>query len=99
MEWPFDQPRNCAVITLRQIAHGLQPIVHVTHDSDDHGWQFLGWENARREDASIVCLSHIVELDPSVLQLADLPPGWHAWRQSPEEAWSREPNPYEQEED
>lgn len=96
MEWPFDQPRNCAVITLRQILDGRQPILHVTHGSDDHGWQFLGGQDAREEDASVVCLSHIVELDPSDLQLADLPPGWHAWRERPVGMWSREPNSYDQ---
>ena len=93
-EWPFDQPGNCAVITLRHILDGLQPILHVTHDSEDHGWQFLGSCDAREEDASVVTLSHIVALDPSVLQLADLPPGWHAWRRAPEDEWSREPNPH-----
>jgi hypothetical protein len=46
--WPFDQPRNCAVFTTRQVLEGAEPILHVTHDSDDHGWQFLGGE--ARED-------------------------------------------------
>jgi hypothetical protein len=83
-------------ITLRKIAKGQKPILHVTHDSDDHGWQFLGLEDAREEDASVVCLQEIVRLDSSVLQLADLPPGWHAWRRSIEDPWLREPNPHEE---
>ena len=94
-KWPFDQPRNCAVITLRMIAKGLQPILHVTHDNDDHGWQFLGSEDADEEEASVVSFDEIVDLDPSVLQLADLPPGWHAWRRSAEEPWSRELSSHE----
>jgi len=40
-DWPFDQLPNCAVITLRRIVFGSAPILHVTHDRDDHGWQFL----------------------------------------------------------
>ena len=38
---PWHQPPNCAVITLRQIIEGDAPILLVTHDMDDHGWQFL----------------------------------------------------------
>jgi hypothetical protein len=79
-DWPFDQPQNCAVITLRQITQEAAPILHVSHNSDDHGWQFLGWEEARVEDGVVVCFAHILDMDPSIRELADLPPGWHAWR-------------------
>lgn len=89
-DWPFDQPRNCAVFTIRQILNGLEPILHVTHDSDDHGWQFLGLGDARIEDAAIVSLDEIVERDPTVRDVADLPPGWRAWRGSIDDPWLRE---------
>jgi hypothetical protein len=69
-----------------------EPILHVTHDSDDHSWQFHG-SQARSEDAKIIALEEAVELDPSVLQLANLAVGWHAWRTSVEEPWIREPYP------
>ncbi len=91
-DWPFDQPRNCAVISLRQIVFDGAPILHVTHDADDHGWQFLTLDDAREEDASVVSLEEIVKLDPTVLEVADLAPGWHAWRQSGDHEWVREPN-------
>jgi hypothetical protein len=96
-DWPFDQPPNCAVITLRPIVFESAPILRVTHDSDDHGWQFLGLEDARVEDASVVCLSEILRLDPSIRELADLPPGWHAWRRAVGVPWTREPNLHEDE--
>ncbi len=96
-DWPFEQPPNCAVITLRQITQKKKPILHVTHDSDDHGWQFLGWEDACVEDGVVVCLEHILSLDPSIRELADLPPGWHAWRRAADEPWTREPNPDDEE--
>lgn len=92
-EWAFDQPPDCAVITLRQIADGSRPILHVSHDSDDHGWQFLTLDDAREEDAAVACLKNIVDLDASLLELADMPPGWHAWRSAPGEPWRREINP------
>jgi hypothetical protein len=95
-DWPFDQPPNCAVITLWPILNGLEPIRHVTHDSDDHGWQFLGLGDAEIETSAVVSLRHIVEKDPSVRDLADLPPGWHAWRGSIAEPWIREPKPLDE---
>src|SRR3954465_3238397 len=66
--WPFDQPRNCAVFTSRHVLEGTEAILRVTHDSDDHGWQFLGRE-AHEEDAKIIALHEAVEMDPSILQL------------------------------
>jgi hypothetical protein len=90
-EWPFDQPPNCAVITLRSIVFDGAPVLHVTHDLDDHGWQFLGAEDADAKDAAVVALVEIVERDPSVREVADIPPGWHAWRQSPSSPWQRAP--------
>lgn len=94
-EWPFDQPPNCSVISIRQIADGDEPILHVTHDAEDHGWQFLGWGDAQIEHGVILCFREVLELDPSIRELADLPPGWHAWRSSVGESWTREPNPPE----
>jgi len=35
MKWPFDQPRNCAVFTIRQIIDGECPIQVVYHDFKD----------------------------------------------------------------
>ena len=87
--WPFDQLPDCAVITLRSIVFGGEPILHVTHDEDDHGWQFLGAGDAEESDAAVVGLGEIVELDPSVLEVADIAPGWHAWRRSQSSAWQR----------
>lgn len=97
--WSFDQPENCAVIGVRQIVHDGAPILLVTHDKDDLGWQF--WDGSQEPDPSdgvIVCFSHIVDSDPSLLELADLPPEWLAWRQSPGDPWVREVSPPQEEE-
>ncbi len=91
-EWPFDQPRNCAVISLVSIFKRAAPILYVTHDEDDHGWQFLGKVGARMAEAMVVALEEIVGLDDSVLAIADLPPGWHAWRESKDAPWQRGPS-------
>ena len=88
-DWPFDQPRNCATITTRQILDGLEPIVLVSHDADDHGWQFIGSSGALMADARVVALEEIVEVDPTVLDVADLPPGCQATRETVGSHWSR----------
>ena len=91
-DWLFDQPPNCAVITLRQIMNGDQQILHVSHDSDDGGWQFLSHGTPEIEDCIVVSLKRVVKHDPSVLAIADLPLGWCADRCSTEETWKRIPN-------
>ena len=87
--WPFDQPRNCATITMRQVIDGSEPILLVSHDAEDHGWQFIGTSDASMADAKLVCLEQIVRLDPTVLEVADLPPAWQALRERVGGKWSR----------
>jgi hypothetical protein len=40
-----------------------------------------------------VHVEHVIERDQSVLQLADLPSGWRAWRETESSPWIREPYP------
>jgi hypothetical protein len=54
------------VFITRQVLEGAEPILHVTHDSDDHGWQFFGRE-AREEDAKIIALHSYTLLRPPTL--------------------------------
>ncbi len=92
--WPFDQPRDCAVITLRSIISGDRPILHVSHDADDHGWQFLdGSDEVDMADAAVVSLASVVLRDSTLLQVADIPPGWIASRTSVDSPWQRSPRP------
>ena len=87
--WPFDQPRNCAVLITREVLERGEPILHVTHDVDDHGWHFLGSDGEQQMARSFRCMRQSTWI-PSVVQVADLPVGWHAWRASVEEPWIRE---------
>jgi hypothetical protein len=88
--WLFDQPRDCAVLVTREVFERSEPILHVTHDSDDHGWQFVGFSDGTSENGRVIALHEVVELDPSVLQLADLPVGWRAVGDTIGHAWKRE---------
>ncbi len=72
-----------------QVLDGVEPIIHVFHDEDGE-WQFVGCTDGTPENAKIIALHEAAKLDPSVLQLADLPIRWHAWRDSPDDPWIRE---------
>ena len=94
-EWPFDQPKNCAVLTLRQVLEGESPILIVYHDSDDEGWQFVSDIEYTMDDARVVGLEAITELDPTLFQVAGLEPGHHAWRNRIGDKWTIEKTPEE----
>ncbi|OCQ99991.1 hypothetical protein BCD64_02605 [Nostoc sp. MBR 210] len=85
-DWLFDDPPNVAVITTLQVIEG-KPILYVSHDEEDGVWQFHTNETFRDSDAKVVSLRRIVELDPSVTQLANLPLGWIAVRSGLGEIW------------
>jgi len=88
-EWPFEDPPNVATFTTRQVIHERHPILYVTHD-DDGAWQFhTGDSEVSAKDCMIVCLAEMVQSDPSLLALADLPHGWVAFRDSVDLPWSR----------
>ena len=88
-EWPFDDPPNVAAVTTGQIVSGNQPILYVSHDEEDGGWQFhTGWPVTEAE-ARVVSLRSLVNGDSSLKQLADLPLGWVATRASAETQWRR----------
>jgi hypothetical protein len=88
--WPFADPPNLATITAKQIVHGDQPILLVSHDADDGGWQFLTGGPFEVEDGMVVSLQGMLQRDPSLVELMDLPLGWHAWRERPGDPWQRE---------
>ncbi len=91
--WPFDQPHNCASFTTRQVIEGLEPILFVSHDAQDHGWQFIGSSGVAMADAMIVGLGEVVKRDLTVLEVADLQPGWQATRESVGGQWTRQESP------
>jgi hypothetical protein len=89
--WPFDDPPNVAVFTLRQIIKDTEPILLVCHDEDDGAWQFLTGHPCEEADCMIVSLQEIVERDSSLAELKGLPLGWQAWREAPGRPWQSSP--------
>jgi hypothetical protein len=87
--WKFREPPNEAVVTSRHVTEKTKPILMVSHYSGEDGWAFLTGEAFSTDEGQLVSLEQIVSIDPSVEQLADLPPGWSAQRKSLGEKWHR----------
>ena len=72
-DWPFRDAENTAVLTTLQVLEHRAPILRVSHDADDGCWQFHAAGTSQTNDARVLALREIVDLDPSVIELADLP--------------------------
>jgi hypothetical protein len=90
--WPFDQAPNVAALTTLRVTRREAPILLVVHYADDHSWAFMDGGSNSVKNALIVSMQHVLNLDPSLRDVADLPPGWLARRAHVGAQWSREPN-------
>ena len=88
--WKFKEAAHTGVYSTKTIAADEEPIMRVFHDHDG-SWQFHGAGESSPETAVLLCLHCIVESDPSIARIADLPVGWAAWRDGISSAWQREP--------
>jgi hypothetical protein len=90
-KWPFADARKTAVFTTQDIIEEGKPILLVTHDQDDGVWQFHTGGIVPASEAKVVALYEIIFRDPSIVELADLPLGWSAVRDSITSPWKRQP--------
>jgi hypothetical protein len=89
MNWPFDQAENVAAITTKFVLEEGLPILRVTHFLDDHSWAFTCGTTDNTEDARMISMAEAVEIDPTIAEVADLPPGWEASRETKNSHWER----------
>lgn len=92
-DWPFADPENCATFTTPQVMRQGMPVLLVTHDEEDGFWQFLHGEVTEEDQPMIVALAVVVNQDPTLKELADLPIGWQATRTHKAAPWHRTPKP------
>jgi len=88
----FNEELNVMVITTKKILNKKSPILFVSHDADDGMWQFLDGKEANFDEAMIVGLEEIVNIDNSLNDIADLELGWYAWRETRTGNWIRAKN-------
>lgn len=78
---PFDQVENCVTYTDSFVVEDNYPVLLVTHDDDDHTWQFLSWQSGALEDCMMVSLKSAVERDKTLYDIAYLQPWYVATRE------------------
>ncbi|MDX2110940.1 MAG: hypothetical protein SFY80_11930 [Verrucomicrobiota bacterium] len=86
--WPFDIAPMTPVITTRQVLDDGLPILVVLHFLSDGSWGFLCGTADLEEDGEEVPLLELVNLDRTLLKIADLPRGWKAWRPARGKPWN-----------
>jgi hypothetical protein len=90
-DWPFDQGPNVAAITTVNVIDHDAPVLVVVHYDDDDSWAFLCGTTNADADARVFAMSSALRRDPSLREIADLPPGWKAWRAAIGAPWQRAP--------
>ena len=95
-DWPFDQAPDVGAITSKQVIEFGYPILFVTHYEDDHSWSFLcATTDNYPEDGRVICMGEALNLDRTLVAVADLPPGWSARRENKDSEWIKYPDPAE----
>lgn len=90
--WKFAEPPNVATFASRKIVFGGDWIYYVCHHIDDGAWEFQPHSGMCTEaEMAVVALKTIIEIDPSVEELSDLPYGWCAWRENKNAPWQKQP--------
>ncbi len=90
--WPFDQAKNVAAITTRGVLEERLPVLTVIHFSDDHSWAFLCGTMNETSDGRVITMEQAWNIDPSIAEISDLPPGWIAWRSRVGGEWQLKEN-------
>ncbi len=83
----FNDSENQTVFTCSHIINETKPILYIKHD-DEGDWQFLCGENHTTEDARIIALQEIIDIDPSVSKVSNLKCGQTAVRERKESKWN-----------
>ena len=91
--FPADRfPAELGAVVQRTVADGLLPARYVAH-TVDNAWMVGDEVNDPNVTGASVAMHirHVVDRDPSLEQLATLPPGFQARRRSDRDPWVIEP--------
>jgi hypothetical protein len=89
MTW--DDPLDPVVITVQEIASGSRAALVVRHEEGHGGWQVLDGADVSGRKPVVVPKEAILSMDPSLVDVIDLPVGWRASRAAAGAPWSRTP--------
>ena len=86
----FPDSLNTAVFTTKFVVHDRKEITYISHDFEDGSWEFYSDDNFDNYEDIVLILSldEIIQLDISLLEVADLPLGFVATRRSIADDWT-----------
>lgn len=87
MKFPFYDSLDTAAIICCHIMENHAPILYVSHDEDDGMWQFLCGETQEIDEAKVVSVKWVFDLDNTVGDLKDMPCGCYAERKTQDGDW------------
>src|SRR5690349_16510246 len=95
VDFPFPDdrfPGELGAVIQRTVLDGVLPARYVAHAADN-SWLVGDSINDPNEEGAAVAahIRHVVDRDPSLEQLATLPPGFQALRKSLDDPWEIEP--------
>lgn len=89
--WPFEEGRFPALlgaVVQRTVLSGAEPVRLVLHDDEGDWCVGDGINDPNEPDACVAThMSHVVEHDPAVAELATMPPGNKATRSTAGGPW------------
>nr|WP_067054522.1 DUF4262 domain-containing protein [Mucilaginibacter sp. L294] len=95
VDFKFYESKDLGVYTTQQALDGT-PVLYVYHN-EDGDWQFHTSLEPDISDGKLVCLKHLVEVDPSLNSIYHLQYGWAASRTDRDSEWELEEYPDEEE--
>lgn len=91
MNKKFSDNLNTAVFTTKYILEKSSPVLYVFHHDDDGAWSFLGCEDCQDSDYKVISLEEMINIDNSILDVADMPYGYCAKRVDKNSSWIIKP--------
>jgi hypothetical protein len=88
--WPFADPPRITGRTLQDILEGRTELLRVVRTVVGE-WQFMDAAQLSGRAAKYVSLEDMLEREPAIAELANLPLGWSAQRSSVSAPWQRAP--------
>jgi len=87
-EWPFQESAYKAAYTSPRVANEESPVLVVKHDAEGD-WHLLDGAAISKKNELITCFGCAFEKDRTIGEVADLPLGWKAWRETAKSPWQR----------
>lgn len=86
----FEDSLNTAVFTTSFVVRDKKEITFVTHDIEDGAWEFFSNDifDDYQDVAMLISLEEMIDIDDTILNIADLALGYKATRQTRKDDWT-----------